>query len=445
LSQSREQGDGAVPASAEEFAPKIERGPEAAARKRAAVETYARHEQTLRRQAQRYSLCADDADDALQRALEILLRKAPTTDPRELIRWTQTVVKHEALAVRRERERLLGGPPARDSEEEVDWIALIPAEGAGPAEQTERREAVARSREALQALKPQELRALSLLAEGYSYREIGEITGFSQTKINRCLAEGRERFRSLMSRSEDGRRCTELHPGLSALSDGEASAAEEAEVREHLRACAHCRATLRAYRALPAAAAALAPTLPLHRSLFERAHEAAVGLASRFGGGGGDSAISSVAAAGGSRGAGMAALAKILAVCAGTVGGAAACAATGVIPAPVGLDLGGGKNAAIERPADQHGGAEGPDPTPVEYEPASPSPEPTTTPADGGGAEKEKQKQRSEPDPEPTVVPEASGGAVEYTPPPPPPPVATPSSSGAASSGGGDASGEFGP
>ena len=37
-----------------------------------------------------------------------------------------------------------------------------------------------------------------------------------------------------------------------------------------------------------AAAAAVAPTLPLHRSLFERTHEAALGLASRFGGGGGD-------------------------------------------------------------------------------------------------------------------------------------------------------------
>jgi RNA polymerase sigma factor (sigma-70 family) len=446
LSQSREQGDGAVPASAEELAPKVEGGPEAAARKRAAVETYARHEQTLRRQAQRYSLCADDADDALQRALEILLRKAPTTDPRELIRWTQTVVKHEALAIRRERERLLGGPPVRSSEEEVDWIALIPAEGAGPAEQAERREAIARSREALQALKPQERRALGLLAEGYSYLEIGEITGFSQTKINRCLAEGRERFRSLMSRSEDGRRCTELHPGLSTLCDGEASAAEEAELREHLRACAHCRATLRAYRAIPAAAAALAPTLPLHRSLFERAHEAAVGLASRFGGGGGDSAISSVAAAGGSRGAGMAALAKILAVCAGTVGGAAACAATGVIPAPVGLGADDEK-APIERPAEPTAKAEEATVTPVEFESATPPPEQTTTPTGEGGDGKGKQEPTADPQTDPVAVPEASGGAVEYTPPPAPAPEvsASPASSGAASSSGGDASGEFGP
>ena len=82
------------------------------ARKRAAVETYVRHEAILRRTARRYSLCADDADDALQRALEILLTKAPSDDPRELIRWTQTVVKHEALAVRRDRERILSGPAA---------------------------------------------------------------------------------------------------------------------------------------------------------------------------------------------------------------------------------------------------------------------------------------------------------------------------------------------
>jgi DNA-directed RNA polymerase specialized sigma24 family protein len=59
-----------------------------AARKRAAVELIRRHERTLRRTARRYSLCADDAEDALQRALEILLTKAPTSDQRDLIRWT---------------------------------------------------------------------------------------------------------------------------------------------------------------------------------------------------------------------------------------------------------------------------------------------------------------------------------------------------------------------
>jgi RNA polymerase sigma factor (sigma-70 family) len=428
VSESCEQGNGAGLAATSE-----------AARKRAAVETYARHEQALRRTARRYSLCADDADDALQRALEILLRKAPTTDPRELIRWTQTVVKHEALAVRRDRERILSGPAASPGDGDGgDWISSIPARGAGPAERAEHSETIARSREALQTLKPQELRALTLLAEGYSYREIGEITGYSKTKINRCLAEGRERFRSLLARSEDGRRCTEMGPRLSAFCDGEAGAGEEAELREHLRACPHCRATLRAYRSAPAAAAALAPALPLPRSLFERAHDAAVGLAARFNGGGGDSAISQVAAAGGSRGAGMAALAKVLAVCAGTVGGAAACAATGVVPVPLSLDS-GGQERQIERRIQPLAETAPSTETGPEYESeAAPvdAPEPTPT--------QRETKPKPEPTPEPAPAPASSGGAVEYTPPPPAEPSAPAAS---ASSGGGSDSGagEFGP
>src|SRR5918993_4091791 len=106
-----------------------------AARKRAAVETYARNEAILRRVARRYSLCADDADDALQRGLEILLCKAPTEDPRELIKWMQIVVKREALAIRRDRERILSGPAAvRPDPDEEDWVSLLPAASDSPAE-----------------------------------------------------------------------------------------------------------------------------------------------------------------------------------------------------------------------------------------------------------------------------------------------------------------------
>src|SRR6476646_256539 len=123
-----------------------------AGRKRAAVEIVARHEAALKRTARRYSLDAEDADDAYQRALEIVLTKAPTTDLRELIRWTQTVTKHEELEVRHAREKLLGYQRAREGAE--DPMALIPAASDGPDEQVERREDIARSREALQALKP---------------------------------------------------------------------------------------------------------------------------------------------------------------------------------------------------------------------------------------------------------------------------------------------------
>jgi RNA polymerase sigma factor (sigma-70 family) len=409
----------------------------AAVRKRAAIELFARHEETLRRTARRYSLCADDVDDALQRALEIVLTKAPTDDPRELIRWTQTVTKHEALAVRRDRERILAPSPPSQEEIGEDWVATIPAESAGPAERAERRETIAHSREALQALKPHELRALTLLAEGYSYAEISQITGFSRTKINRCLAEGRERFRKLVLRTEDGRRCAELRPLLSAFCDGEAGVDEVGALREHLRACPGCRAALRAYRAAPHAAAALAPALPLSRSLFERAYEALAGLTGRLPGqgAGADSALSQAAATGGARGAGMTALAKLLAVCAGTAGGAAACIAGGVVPAPIELPRRQVEAPAIERELDRTTAAAWSE-SGIEYEPAPVAPE--------AAQPEPRQEPAPEPasSPDPAPLPEPSAGAVEYT--PESPLLSSPPPSNSSSSGG-DASGEFGP
>ncbi len=407
-----------------------------AARKRAAIEMIARHEAALRRTARRYSFDAADADDAYQRALEIALTKAPTTDPRELIRWTQTVTKHEALAVRQSREKLLGYQPKREGEE-LDPVAAIPARGAGPDEQAERREDVARSREALQALKPAELRALGLLAEGYSYVEIGEMTGWTRTKINRLLAEGRARFRSLVASSEDGGRCRELQPLLSAFCDGEAGSRDVATVREHLRACAHCRATVRTYRAAPRIAGALLPLLPSSRSLLDRVQELAGNLWSRLPGTSGESVATQVAAAGGSRGAGMAALAKLLTVCAGAAGGAA-CVATGVLPTPLlEQDRGHATRPAAVRPAAR----ETVQSAAVEYEPA-PAPEVVPSPEDKSQAQKHEQPTSEQA--ATTEGSEASAGAIEYEPPPPPVESAPAPASEAATSSG-SAAGEFGP
>jgi RNA polymerase sigma factor (sigma-70 family) len=419
--------------SPEQESPRLESDGDAA-RKRAAVETYLHNEATLQRIARRYSLCADDAEDALQRGLEILLRKPPSDDPRALIKWTQTVVKHEAMAVRREREQILAGPAAMAPDRGYDWVSLLPASGDGPPERAERREAVARSREALQALKPQELRALTLLAEGYSYVEIGEITGYSHTKINRCLAEGRERFRKLLAHSEEGGRCAELQPLLSAFCDGEADGEEVTALREHLRACPSCRATLRAYRAAPAAAAALAPTLPVDRSLLERAHDALTGFAARFGGGG-DAAASQAAASGGSRGAGVAALAKLATICIGTAGGAAACVATGLVPAPLDPSPGHDRVPRLER----HSEAPAPEATvpQVEY---APVPEPVATDSEPKEQTRTHDETPAEAEPA-TSEPASSSGAVEYAPPPEPAPEPAPT----ASSGGGNPAGEFGP
>lgn len=415
--------------SAEEARPRL--GPaDDGARKRAAVEIYARNEAALRRTARRFSLCEDDAEDALQRGLEILLRKAPTDDPHELIKWTQTVVRHEALAVRAERERTLAGPAAaRPGSDTEDWVALLPARADGPPERAERREAVARSREALQALRPHELRALGLLAEGYTYLEIGEITGYSQTKINRSLAEGRERFRRLIARSEDGGRCEEMKPLLSAFCDGEAKPEQVTELREHLRACSRCRATLRAYRAAPAAAGALLPGLPLPRSLRERAQDAFSELFGRFGGGSGT--VSQVA--GGSGAGGVAVAAKIAVVCVGAAGGAAACVAGGLVPAPLGL------GAEHQNPPAERRLSETPAPEAPQAEAESaPAPEPKPQPEPKHSLQPQA---TAEPEPAPIEEAPAESAPAEYVPPPAPEPAAEPAPTSSA----GSPAGEFGP
>jgi RNA polymerase sigma factor (sigma-70 family) len=156
----------------------------AEARREAASTLIGSHDRVFRRTARRYSICADDAEDAYQRALEILLTKAPPIEGDSLVRWMQTVTKREALAVRRQRERLLGSPRPGGAEDDDgrDPLDLIAADAPGPNDRLARRERVVRSGEALKALKPQEVRALTLKAEGYSYAEIGEITGWTYTK-----------------------------------------------------------------------------------------------------------------------------------------------------------------------------------------------------------------------------------------------------------------------
>jgi RNA polymerase sigma factor (sigma-70 family) len=161
-------------------------------RLRTAVELLERHGSAFRRTARRVSICADDADDALQRATEILLTKAPTDEHRRLLGWMTVVTRHEAIAVRRARERALG---LGDAEPEA-VIGGLASDAPDPSERFERAEYLDAARRALGALKADHRRAIVLQAEGYSYEEICELCGWTYTKVNRCLAEGRAKLRS---------------------------------------------------------------------------------------------------------------------------------------------------------------------------------------------------------------------------------------------------------
>ncbi len=200
----------------------------------------ARHGPALLRVANQFSLCHDDALDAYQRALEIYLRRLDTVEAATEGAWLRVVVKHEAMAIRRARAQSV-------DHDDIDLDASVAA-ARDVEEQIAGGERVDRSVEALRALKPDEAKALMLKAHGLSYQEIGRRFGWTYTKVNRSITEGRKRFIKEFKGIEDGEACARYEDVLSALADGRATSAQVVSIRPHLRHCAVCRAAVRELR-----------------------------------------------------------------------------------------------------------------------------------------------------------------------------------------------------
>src|SRR3954447_3907037 len=201
----------------------------------------ARHGAALLRVANQFSLCHDDALDAYQRGLEIYLRRLQTVDPATEGAWMRVVVKHEAISIRRARQQSV-------DHEDSDLDAHVPASLRAVEDAVAGGERVERSVEALKALKPDEARALLLKAEGLSYQEIGLRFGWTYTKVNRSIAEGRKRFLKAYGGIESGEACGAYEATLEALAAGTVTTKQIVAIRPHLRHCAACRATVREMR-----------------------------------------------------------------------------------------------------------------------------------------------------------------------------------------------------
>ena len=137
------------------------------------------HAASMLRVARKHSLCADDAQDAYQRALVVYLERADRIDPGTAGQYLRTVVKHDAIAI---RELRLRATPEAD----VDFDSYD-AEIAEPHERAESFDRVARAAEALRECKRDEIIALLLSAQGNSYDEISALTGWSRTKV--CIPD----------------------------------------------------------------------------------------------------------------------------------------------------------------------------------------------------------------------------------------------------------------
>lgn len=149
-------------------------------------------------QASRHAQLPADAEEALQSACAIFIEKY--RPPAEPLPWLLTTVKREAWRIAkrsyRHRELALTAVPRSDGQGYADLSDSFPDPTPEPGERVEAHELSDQRRRALACLKPDQRTALLLFGLGYSYAEIAELRGWTHTKVNRCISEGRAALRS---------------------------------------------------------------------------------------------------------------------------------------------------------------------------------------------------------------------------------------------------------
>lgn len=161
----------------------------------AAVEAFYRVERaTLEKNVARRVSGANRAliEDACQFAWTVLLRRPDIKLDERGLAWLACVATREAWKTTRATD-IPASVRAVDNDRR---FVTEPSHSECPVhERIADRERHKQRVTAFTRLKPAERQALALLALGYSYREIGEITGATYTAVNRRLTEGRTALR----------------------------------------------------------------------------------------------------------------------------------------------------------------------------------------------------------------------------------------------------------
>jgi RNA polymerase sigma factor (sigma-70 family) len=155
----------------------------------------------LLRQARRHSRRPEDAEDALGDACVQFLRFYDVGSERDPLPWMLVVIKRCAWEITR-RARTRESRHQLGAGEWIDeqLVIVVADERSGPAERAERSEETAKVIALIEELKPDERTALILLGLGCSYEEIAALRGWSWTKVNRCLSEGKTKVRQRLGR-----------------------------------------------------------------------------------------------------------------------------------------------------------------------------------------------------------------------------------------------------
>jgi RNA polymerase sigma factor (sigma-70 family) len=162
--------------------------------RRLATEIYREKRSYLLAIARRKAVNNDDAEEALQEAFIAFIGHFDPSRGAPPLAWLTLTLKRQCGAKRRKAhlDRYVGQEAERGGEELGFVLESIPSPLTGLEELTVKRDDARRQ---LGRVKPDERTALLLRAAGFSYHEIGERRGWSYTKVNRCVNEGRAGLR----------------------------------------------------------------------------------------------------------------------------------------------------------------------------------------------------------------------------------------------------------
>jgi len=159
-----------------------------------AEQLYRERYEYLLRIARKHAANREDAEEAVQFSFSALIEKYDPAGGSPPLGWLTLTLERRCWAARRRAhlDRSAGQESAPDSAGRSFVAESIPCGDTGPEQLIE---LIDHARTRLAALKPAERRTLSMIAAGYSYTEIGQVTGWTYTKTNRCAAEGRAMLR----------------------------------------------------------------------------------------------------------------------------------------------------------------------------------------------------------------------------------------------------------
>ena len=163
-----------------------------------ATTLYADHYDRLHAAARRHCDGWADPEEALQEALAIFVASFDPEAGSPPLPWLLLTLKRLCWAAgdRRRFEARLGVTGAGSGELEAAINTRAAVGGVDPLAAAIQSERARETREAMARLQPEHRRAISLLAIGYSYGEIGELTGLTPKQVDDRLQRTRAALRA---------------------------------------------------------------------------------------------------------------------------------------------------------------------------------------------------------------------------------------------------------